>query len=62
MKPDQLIKRRGKLGLLKVNCNWDTAKQWVEERRGKELQVNTTPLSILLFWLHLKITEILVKR
>ena len=39
VKPDQLIKRRGKLGLLKVNVNWDGAKDWLGERRGKEIEV-----------------------
>ena len=39
MKPDQLIKRRGKLGLIKVNTDIDGVKQWVGERMGKEVQV-----------------------
>eukprot|EP01117_Protostelium_nocturnum_P013289 TRINITY_DN4946_c0_g1_i1.p1 TRINITY_DN4946_c0_g1~~TRINITY_DN4946_c0_g1_i1.p1 ORF type:complete len:1079 (-),score=428.62 TRINITY_DN4946_c0_g1_i1:167-3403(-) len=38
-KPDQLIKRRGKLGLIKLNATFQEAKQWIEERRGKETQV-----------------------
>lgn len=39
MKPDQLIKRRGKLGLLKVNTDFNGVKEWLSEKRGKEVQV-----------------------
>lgn len=39
MKPDQLIKRRGKLGLIKVNANLAEVKLWVSERIGQDLQV-----------------------
>ena len=39
-KPDQLIKRRGKAGLIKLNATWDEAQQWIEERRNKEVQVS----------------------
>ena len=39
VKPDQLIKRRGKGGLLKLNCTWDEVKIWVSERAGKEIEV-----------------------
>lgn len=39
VKPDQLIKRRGKLGLIKVNCDFQTCKQWILERMGKDTQV-----------------------
>lgn len=38
-KPDQLIKRRGKAGLLKLNADWADARKWVEERAGKKQQV-----------------------
>ena len=38
-KPDQLIKRRGKLGLVKVNVDFDEAKGWVAERMGKDISV-----------------------
>ena len=40
-KPDQLIKRRGKAGLLALNKTWPEAKQWIEERAGKPVQVRT---------------------
>lgn len=40
-KPDQLIKRRGKSGLLALNKTWPEAKQWVAARAGKEQQVET---------------------
>uniref|UniRef100_A0A6A7FXX1 ATP-citrate synthase n=3 Tax=Hirondellea gigas TaxID=1518452 RepID=A0A6A7FXX1_9CRUS len=39
VKPDQLIKRRGKAGLLGINLTWDETQQWINERRGKEVQV-----------------------
>ena len=38
-KPDQLIKRRGKAGLLSLNKDWATSRRWIEERAGKEVQV-----------------------
>lgn len=41
VKPDQLIKRRGKLGLIKVNVNLQEAKKWIDERMGKNIQVGT---------------------
>lgn len=34
-KPDQLIKRRGKAGLLALNQTWDEAKEWISARAGK---------------------------
>ena len=40
-KPDQLIKRRGKSGLLALNKSWPEAKQWIAERAGKSQQVET---------------------
>ncbi|KAF5658906.1 ATP-citrate synthase subunit 2 [Fusarium heterosporum] len=41
-KPDQLIKRRGKSGLLALNKTWPEAKAWVAERAGTEQQVEHT--------------------
>jgi len=38
-KPDQLIKRRGKAGLIAVNKSFDEAKDWVMERMCKEQKV-----------------------
>jgi ATP citrate (pro-S)-lyase len=40
-KPDQLIKRRGKSGLLALNKTWAEARAWVEERAGKDQRVET---------------------
>jgi ATP citrate (pro-S)-lyase len=40
-KPDQLIKRRGKSGLLALNKSWADARQWIEERAGKPVKVET---------------------
>ena len=39
VKPDQLIKRRGKLGLIKVNATLPEVKQWVQERMEKDIKV-----------------------
>ena len=39
VKPDQLIKRRGKLGLIKVNTDLAGVKAWVTERMNQETQV-----------------------
>ncbi|CAK7239036.1 MAG: beta subunit of ATP citrate lyase [Sporothrix thermara] len=41
-KPDQLIKRRGKSGLLCLNKSWAEAKAWVAERAGKVQKVEST--------------------
>ncbi|KAH8601309.1 hypothetical protein B0O99DRAFT_648680 [Bisporella sp. PMI_857] len=42
-KPDQLIKRRGKSGLLALNKTWPEAKAWIAERAGKPQKVETVP-------------------
>lgn len=39
VKPDQLIKRRGKLGLIKVNCDLAEVKEWITERMDKVIQI-----------------------
>lgn len=39
-KPDQLIKRRGKAGLLALNKTLDEAKLWIDERAGKVQKVS----------------------
>lgn len=39
VKPDQLIKRRGKAGLLGLNKTWVECVEWITERMGKEQQV-----------------------
>ena len=41
-KPDQLIKRRGKSGLLTLNKNWADTKAWIAERAGKVQKVEHT--------------------
>ncbi|CAG2117461.1 unnamed protein product, partial [Medioppia subpectinata] len=38
VKPDQLIKRRGKLGLILVNADIDSVKKWVADRMAKDIQ------------------------
>lgn len=39
VKPDQLIKRRGKLGLIKVNADFDVVKTWVGEKMASEQKI-----------------------
>ncbi|KAH7105232.1 ATP-citrate synthase [Auriculariales sp. MPI-PUGE-AT-0066] len=41
-KPDQLIKRRGKAGLLALNKSWSEARAWIAERAGKPVKVEQT--------------------
>lgn len=38
-KPDQLIKRRGKSGLLALKKTWPEAREWIQDRAGKTQQV-----------------------
>lgn len=40
-KPDQLIKRRGKSGLLALNKTWSESREWIEGRAGKVQRVET---------------------
>lgn len=40
-KPDQLIKRRGKSGLLALNKTWAEAREWIQARAGKPQKVET---------------------
>jgi len=39
VKPDQLIKRRGKNKLILVDANYDQAKEWIEEKTKKPITV-----------------------
>ena len=41
-KPDQCIKRRGKLGLVCINKSLDEIRTWTGEQMGKEVTVGTT--------------------
>ncbi len=40
VKPDQLIKRRGKNNLVLVNANFEQAKAWIEEKSKKPLTIH----------------------
>lgn len=42
VKPDQLFGKRGKHGLVLLNADWTTAKNWIQERMNKEVTVGTT--------------------
>ena len=39
VKPDQLIKRRGKAGLLGINKTWSEVVEWIKERMNTEQKV-----------------------
>jgi ATP citrate (pro-S)-lyase len=39
VKPDQLIKRRGKANLLLLDASWEQVKEWVWKRINKEIRV-----------------------
>lgn len=39
VKPDQLIKRRGKAGLLGINKTWPEVVAWIQERINKEVKI-----------------------
>jgi len=41
VKPDQLIKRRGKSKLLLLNANWKDVEKWINERMKKPVTVGT---------------------
>lgn len=41
VKPDQLIKRRGKSKLLLLNAGWKEAEKWIKERMNKPITVGT---------------------
>ena len=38
-KVDQLVKRRAKSGLIRVNVDWNEAKKFVQDHLGKEIKV-----------------------
>lgn len=42
VKPDQLIKRRGKLGLIAVNKTFQEVKAWVSERMLQDQKIGNT--------------------
>ncbi|KAJ1507854.1 citrate synthase [Coelomomyces lativittatus] len=39
VKPDMLIKRRGKAGLIGINLNWDQVKKWISEKVDQPCKV-----------------------
>ncbi|KAG5437481.1 hypothetical protein PCANB_000909 [Pneumocystis canis] len=39
IKPDQLLKRRGKLGLVYLNCTWTDARNWISTHAGQKQAV-----------------------
>lgn len=51
VKPDQLIKRRGKLGLIKVNADLPTVKTWIAEKMSQDVTVcSNCVYGTNLFW------------
>ena len=53
-KPDQLIKRRGKAGLLCVKKDFEECKQWILERMCKSLTVESVTG---IFYYHLSVSD-----
>jgi succinyl-CoA synthetase beta subunit len=53
VKPDQLIKRRGKLGLIRGNVTLQGAKDFIFETLGKEISVRQKKTREIQY-LHLK--------
>lgn len=49
MKPDQLIKRRGKLGLVGVNLDLNGVRDWLKSRLMKETTVCYPPTPCRMF-------------
>lgn len=47
-KPDQLIKRRGKAGLLLLNKGFEESKAWIAQRAGKPQKVSGDEISCTL--------------
>ncbi|KAJ3270637.1 citrate synthase, partial [Borealophlyctis nickersoniae] len=41
-KPDQLIKRRGKNGLLGIGLEWSGVKEWIGKRAGRDFKLERT--------------------
>lgn len=42
VKPDQLIKRRGKAKLLLLNATWKDTEKWIKEKMGQKLTIGNT--------------------
>lgn len=52
-KPDQLIKRRGKSGLLLLNADWAEVRTWITSYAGKEVVVSVVDRCFLIFFVYL---------
>ena len=42
VKPDQLIKRRGKAGLVGIKLNWMEVKEWISQKMNTEITLEST--------------------
>jgi len=49
-KPDQLIKRRGKSGLLLLNAEWAEARTWIEKHAAKDVLVSCSTFHFTFFF------------
>ena len=47
-KPDVLVKRRGKLGLVIVNASIDVIRNWISERLNKTITVSRFQISVFI--------------
>ena len=65
MKPDQLIKRRGKLGLIKAGADADGIKDWISKRIGIDFKVRLQTGWAVGWWIHLtasNLTQLAIRR
>ena len=53
-KPDQLIKRRGKNGLLGINLDWASVKDWIRARACKPFKVSSFNNLLIILFVSLK--------
>ena len=42
VKPDQLIKRRGKLGLIEVDVDLNGVREWLADKMNEELEIGAS--------------------
>ena len=56
-KVDQLVKRRAKSGLIRVNVDWSDAKEFINQHLGKEIKVRL----VSSYWGFLESKELVLK-
>lgn len=61
-KPDHLVKRRGKLGLIICDATFDEVKKWISDRINKPLKVSFRTIYSLLYLVYRLIFHFLFYR